>query len=165
MVEPVQVLITIGSNINREQNLPAALDLLGTWPGIRLVAVSPVYDTAPIGGRPDQPRFYNAAALVETALGPEALKQALRSIEAQLGRRRVADKYAPRPIDLDIAMYGRQVLGLNGRHIPDPEIVRFPHLALPLADIAPDWVHPELGVTLRDIARQMSFSEEEIQKL
>jgi 2-amino-4-hydroxy-6-hydroxymethyldihydropteridine diphosphokinase len=60
-----------------------------------------------------------------------------------LGRVRAVDKYAPRTIDLDIAFYGQQVIDLNGRHIPDPEIEKLPHLALPLADVAPNWVHPE----------------------
>ena len=104
-----------------------------------------------------QPPFFNAAALIETDLAPGALKEALLAIEDSLGRVRTADKYAPRPIDLDIALYGQHILGLNGRHIPDPD--------LPLADVAPDWLHPELGLTLAEIARGLHFSDKEIQKL
>jgi 2-amino-4-hydroxy-6-hydroxymethyldihydropteridine diphosphokinase len=66
------------------------------------------------------------------------LKRALLEIEARLGRVRQADKYAARTIDLDIAMYGLQVIDLEGRHIPDPDIARHPHVAVPLADVAPD---------------------------
>jgi 2-amino-4-hydroxy-6-hydroxymethyldihydropteridine diphosphokinase len=118
-----------------------------------------------VGGSANQPSFFNAAVLVETDLDPAALKQTLLSIERRLGRIRTEDKYAPRPIDLDIALYSQQVYELNGRHIPDPDLARFPHVLLPLVDVAPGWIHPELGVTLQEIMADLEFSEKEIQKL
>lgn len=78
----------------------------------------------------------------------------LRAIEAVLGRVRTADKNAPRPIDLDIALWGDRVIEdrAAGLVIPDPDILRWPHVAVPLADVAPDWVHPADGRTLAAIA-------------
>jgi len=81
---------------------------------------------------------------VETDLDPHELKAVLRGIEAELGRVRTDDKYAPRPIDLDIALYGQQVFELDGSPIPDPGVLRHPHVAAPLADVAPDWAYPEM---------------------
>lgn len=151
---PERVLITMGSNIARETNLPRALETLASLPELRVLAVSPVYETPPVGPEP-QPAYYNAAALIETDLTPTALRAVLRTIEAGLGRVRSADKFAPRPIDLDIAFFGDRVFDLEGRHIPDPDVLRFPHLAVPLADIAPAWRHPETGQTLAEIVAQL----------
>ncbi len=160
MTELHTVLISLGSNIDRERNLPQAIALLRRCPNIRLEAISPIYETKPVGGDPDQPAYFNAAVLLKTSLGPAALKGTLGKIEQALGRVRTADKYAPRPIDLDIAFYDGQVFDLEGRHIPDPDIVKYAHVAWPLADLASDWTHPELGVTLSEIAKNMIFLEE-----
>lgn len=165
MNEAKPVLITLGSNIERERNLPLALTMLDGHPHLELRAVSSTYETVAVGGRVDQPSFYNAAALIETTLGPAELKGALLAIEHKLGRVRTADKYAPRTIDLDIAFYDRDIIDVNGRRIPDPDVARFPHLALPLADVAPGWIHPELGKTLTEIANSLHFSNKEIRKL
>ena len=162
---PEQALVSLGSNIAPETNLPAAIAALQSRPDIRVLAVSPTYVSLPVGGANPQPLFHNAAMLIETALSPAALRQALREIEVSMGRVRSEDKYAARTIDLDLAMMGSQVLEVDGRHIPDPDIALHPHLALPLADIAPDWFHPELGRTLRQIADSMTYSAHEIRRL
>jgi GTP cyclohydrolase I len=159
-----RVLITLGSNVEREGNLRLALARLRRHPHITLRAVSPVYETAPVGSA-DQSPYFNAAVLVETDLRPAALRDALRAVERDLGRVRTEDKYAPRTIDLDIALYGDERISVDGSPIPDPDIARFPHLAIPLADVAPDWIHPEHGVTLCDIADGLSHSSTEIRKV
>jgi len=145
-----QVFIALGSNIAPEHNLLEAVHLLATH--CRVLAVSPVYETAPVGTL-NQPNFLNAAALIETDLPAADLKtQVLQPIEQVLGRIRTADKNAPRTIDLDIALYGEAVFDLGSRHIPDPDITRHAHVAIPLADLAPNLRHPETGQTLGDIA-------------
>ncbi len=161
----VPVLIALGSNIGRERNLPLAVAMLGRQPGIAVRAVSRVYESEPVGASEPQPPYFNAAVLAETSLDPSALKAALLGIEAALGRVRTADKYAARPIDLDIAFYGQEVFDLEGRHIPDPDVLRHAHVAVPLADVAPDWVHPECGLTLRQIAAGLGPSKEELHVL
>lgn len=147
-----RVFIALGSNINAERNLRAAVQQLAAR--FRLLAVSPVYETAPVG-RTDQPNFLNAAALVETDLAANDVKRVLLEIERELGRVRTSDKNAPRTIDLDIALFGDQALDLGRRHIPDPDIVQYAHIARPLADLAPELVHPETGQTLRRIAEDL----------
>ncbi len=86
------------------------------------------------------------------------LRSVLRDIEASLGRVRTADKFAPRPIDLDIALFGQLVVDLEGSPIPDPDLAPLPHVALPLADIAPEWILPATGETLAQIAARLAIT-------
>ena len=152
--------LSLGSNIEPETNLRTALELLAAQ--TRLISVSSVWETRP-AGLGGQPNFLNAAAVVETDLTAEQLKQeVLVSIEKRLGRVRQADKYAARPIDLDIILFNQDVFELGNRHIPDPEIVERPFVAIPLAEIAPDYKHPELGQTISEIARRFEVNKEEM---
>lgn len=149
------VLVMLGSNINKEINLPNAIETLRASPHIDVKAVSSTYETAPVrddGQLGDQPTFYNAAVLLSTSLPAADLRTTLRSIEYDLGRARVADKFAARAIDIDIAFYGQESMELAGNSLPDPDIVRHLYLAVPLADVAPTWVHPATGQTLRAVA-------------
>jgi 2-amino-4-hydroxy-6-hydroxymethyldihydropteridine diphosphokinase len=147
------VVIALGSNIAPGANLREAVQRLAAR--VHLIAVSPVYETKPVG-KTDQPNFLNAAALIETQRGAAELKdQVLSEIEQELGRTRTADKNAPRTIDLDITLYGDQVFDYGGRHIPDPDLLAYPHVAVPAADVAPTYRHPETGQTLYEIADGM----------
>ncbi len=150
----IPVFITLGSNLNPAQNLPWAVTLLQEQ--LDLIRVSHVYESAalgPDGQSLDQPGYLNAAVLVNVRddIQPKHFKhQMLRAIESTIGRVRTADKYAARPIDLDIALYGDLIIpSLN---IPDPEIFTRAHVALPLADLAPEHHHPISGQSLIDIA-------------
>ena len=149
-----QVVIALGSNINPRANLRRAVRLLGEQ--CHLLAVSRVYQTAPVGTL-DQANFLNAAVLVETGRTAAGLKQhVLSTIEQALGRVRTADKNAPRTIDLDIVLFGEDVLELGARHIPDPDLLKYPHVAVPVADVVPAWRHPETGETMRHIAERLA---------
>jgi 2-amino-4-hydroxy-6-hydroxymethyldihydropteridine diphosphokinase len=155
----MEVLITLGSNIDRERNIQRALAELERHPRLRVLAVSPVYVTPALGadGQPSgQADFANAAVRAETDLEPAALRQALRAIESAMGRVRTQDKFAPRPIDLDLAFYGREIIETEGRPLPDPDVLRFAHVAVPLADVAGEWVHPQTGQTLAEIAAALT---------
>lgn len=147
-----RALILLGSNIEREHNIPQALQRLSSHPALRFLASSGVYESAAVGGSRPQPIFSNSAVLIETAQNPTALRHTLRAIEAALGRVRTADKYAPRPIDLDIVLYDDFVGDVEGSRLPDPELLRFAHIAVPCAEIAPHWVHPVTGQTLQEIS-------------
>jgi 2-amino-4-hydroxy-6-hydroxymethyldihydropteridine diphosphokinase len=156
-----EVLISLGSNIEKEVNLPAAIALLRQHPDILVLAVSPLLESGAIaadGGRAAQPAYHNAAVRAETTLTPEELRAALRDIEARLGRVRSADKFAPRTIDLDLSFYGSviaadgSVAAADGKPLPDPDVLRFAHVAIPLAAVAGEWVHPATGETLAAIA-------------
>jgi len=142
--------ITLGSNLSPELNLRAAVQLLAGQCAV--LDVSPIYETEPVGTQP-QPRYLNAAVRLATPLTAEQLKaEVLTPIENALHRQRSADKFAPRTIDLDIALFDTAVLQLGSRAIPDPDILRYAHVAVPLADLAPDYRHPLTGQTLRQIA-------------
>lgn len=151
------VFITLGSNIAPETNLVRAAERLTGLLDVR--AFSRVYETPPINRDgaidADQDVFLNAAVLVDTAIPIVALKfDLLRLVEAEMGRVRGLDKFLPRPIDLDIALYGDLVLQGDGLPVtvPDPDILTRAHIALPLADLAPDYRHPVTGETLAAIA-------------
>ncbi len=167
-----QVFISLGSNVAPERNLPASLRLLAASEHMVLLAVSRVYETVPIGPagkiNPEQAKFLNAAVLAETALSHIQLKtDVLYPIEAELGRVRTTGRFAPRSIDLDIALYGNEIVRIYIERpegwpvkliIPDPDIERRAHVALPLADIGPDYVHPVAKVSLADIAARFRDS-------
>jgi 2-amino-4-hydroxy-6-hydroxymethyldihydropteridine diphosphokinase len=142
--------LSLGSNIEPETNMRAAVALLAELS--RLRALSSVWETLPLG-LVDQANFLNAAAIIETELtAPQLKAQVLSPIEQKLGRVRQADRNAPRPMDLDLMLFNRQVFELGDRHIPDPELLERPFVAIPLAEIAPNYVHPETGQTLKEIA-------------
>jgi len=156
MAEYHRVFVALGSNIDPERHLNGAVRLLAER--CKILAISPVYQTRPVG-TVDQPDFYNAAALIETNLSAAALKtQVLADIEQTLHRVRTSDKNAPRTIDLDIALFGSEILELGHRHIPDPDLLTYPHVAVPVADLAPQFVHPETGQTLQEIVHGMDLA-------
>jgi len=146
--DPVEVYVAVGSNIEPETNIPAALELLRR--AVEVTGVSRFYRTAALG-RPGDPDFANGAFRVRTTLGPRELKEkVLRPIEAQLGRERGADPSAPRTIDLDIALWGDEVIGEPGLRIPAADISR-PFVAAPLLELAPDYVLPDTGRPLSSV--------------
>ena len=151
----MRVLVSIGSNIEPARNLPRALALLRD--GTRVLEVSRVYATAAIGAA-GAPGFLNAAVLLETDLAPEELRErVLRPIESRLGRVRTNDRNAPRPIDLDIALFADLAVSdaERGLEIPNLDILRHAHVACPIAELAPDWRHPLDGRSLAEIATEL----------
>lgn len=149
-----RVVLILGSNIDKEWNLPRAVRLLAER--TKLVAVSAVYETAPVGTT-NQPLFFNAAALVETSLDAATLKHTvLAEIERLLKRVRTEDKNAPRTIDLDIVLFNDEVFEFNGRAVPDPDLQKFLHVAAPVADLLPDGVHPETDEKLADLVARLA---------
>jgi len=156
--QPNRVFVTLGSNIDPVANLQAAVARLSAHDAVTVVAVSPVYETAPVG-TVHQANFLNAAVLIETSASASALKSGvLQPVEQALGRVRTEDKNAARTIDPDIALLNHEVLDLASRHIPDPDILKYPHVAVPLADVAPYHIHPETGQALAEIARELPSS-------
>lgn len=148
-----RVFLTLGSNLSPEENLPAAILLLNSTVDVRVVKVSQVWESAPVGFL-NQPAFCNAAVLIETCRTPRELKfSILRQIEDRLGRvRDPANKNGPRTIDLDIGFFGDSVIAEENLIIPDPDIPQREFLATPLAELDADYVHPVLGQTLGEIA-------------
>jgi GTP cyclohydrolase I len=146
-----RAVISLGSNIDPGRNLPTALARIGAHPDLEVIATSPMYRTAAVGPR-GQPEFVNAAVLVETHLDPAALRGLMRSIEAEMGRRRTGESHAPRVIDLDVILCEDFSGEIGGTQVPDPDIGEHAHLAVPAADVAPDWGYGDDGTPLRVIA-------------
>ncbi len=154
--------LLLGSNIEPEKNLRAAVLLLCQFG--RVLRTSAVWETQPIG-RSDQSDYLNAALLLETRLSAKALRaEAIAQIEAELGRVRTKDKFAPRTIDIDIMLFNRDILDIGHRHIPDPEIMERPFVAVTLAEIDPEYVHPENNRTLEQIASTIDTKQAGMKK-
>jgi 2-amino-4-hydroxy-6-hydroxymethyldihydropteridine diphosphokinase len=154
---PELAFIALGSNIKPEKYLPLAvekLEIVG-----RLVAVSEVYQNPALGSTP-QPDFLNAAVLVESELPPLEIRTLLRDIEAELGRLRTEDKYAPRTIDLDLSLLGYTILNTPELTLPDPDLLSRTHLAVTLAELSPDFIHPLTQEPLCEIADRLRSEAE-----
>jgi 2-amino-4-hydroxy-6-hydroxymethyldihydropteridine diphosphokinase len=136
--------IGIGANLgDPAAQVRTAIGALAALPGTRLVAASSLYRTAPVGYTA-QPDFVNAAVLLDTALAPRALIEALQEVEARAGRSR-AFKDAPRALDLDLLLYDGQRIDEPGLVVPHPRLHERAFALAPLAEIDPDRVIPGRG--------------------
>jgi 2-amino-4-hydroxy-6-hydroxymethyldihydropteridine diphosphokinase len=144
------VYLSLGSNLgDRLAALRAALSALP--PAVTVLVESPVYETPPWGVA-DQPAFLNMAVQAETLLAPLALLAQLKHLETRLGRL-PSIRYGPRKIDLDILFYDNLVLDTPELTLPHPRLHERAFVLVPLADLAPDLVHPRLGKPVRDLLR------------
>jgi 2-amino-4-hydroxy-6-hydroxymethyldihydropteridine diphosphokinase len=158
-----RAFVSVGSNIEPAANVGAAIRLLAQ--ADKVVAISTVCLTPPIG-RPEQPPYYNCVVQIETRRAPADLKNGvLRGIEAQLGRRRTADKFAARPIDLDLIIYGDMTLASEDLTLPDPQILERPFLIAGLVELAPDLVLPGAQSPLATIAANLPHNNDGMQPL
>ncbi len=138
------VYLGLGSNISPQRNIPRAIQLIKE--AVQVITISKIWNTPAVGT--EGPNFLNAAIAVQTDLSPERLKsEVTRRIEDQLGRVRTEDKNAPRPIDIDILIYDHRLF--------DPQIWTLVHLAVPLAELVPSYIHPETGETLAQTAQRL----------
>ena len=149
----VTAFISIGSNIDPELNIEKAVMLLSQKTSI--TGVSTFYKTKAFD-RDGQPMFLNGVICIETDIKPIELKQnVLRVIEKSLGRIRSEDKSAARTIDLDIIIYNQMKIHDHELNIPDPSIEERPFLAIPLYELSPDLILPEISRSIREIANFM----------
>jgi GTP cyclohydrolase IV len=144
-----RVAIAVGSNLgDRQGNIASALARLRAF--VELTRVSSTYDTVPVGVGP-QPDFLNLACVGTTALSPRELHAALENVERFVGRRQNGDR-GPRAIDLDLLLYDDLVVAEHGLFIPHPGLTERAFVLVPLAEIAPDLVHPVARRRMAELA-------------
>ncbi|MCX7911361.1 MAG: 2-amino-4-hydroxy-6-hydroxymethyldihydropteridine diphosphokinase [Dehalococcoidales bacterium] len=149
MTDMVTAYLSLGSNLgNRQENLDMALKLLSQR--MRLGKISSIYDTEPVGDI-KQPRFLNLCCEVFTRLSPEGLLALAKGIEGKMGRRGRSGE--PRPIDIDILLYGDAVINTPDLVIPHPRMAERAFVLVPLAEIAPSVVHPVLKKTIKELRK------------
>lgn len=150
--ELVAVYLSLGSNLgDREKNIAQALELL--TPKVSIDRTSSLYETEPVGHL-EQPRFLNAVCRATTRLTPWELLDLVKGIEEALGRL-PSFPNAPRPIDIDIIFYADQVINSPRLTIPHPRLEERAFVLIPLAEIAPDLVHPASRRKVRELVKEV----------
>jgi 2-amino-4-hydroxy-6-hydroxymethyldihydropteridine diphosphokinase len=156
------IILALGGDLAGDYpSLEALLEAaLSSFPraGLRIVRRSGWWRSA-AWPDPSQPAYLNGVAIVETALSPPDLMAAIHALESAFGRKRGAPN-APRTLDIDLVAYGRRVIERPGISVPHPRAAERRFVMGPLAEIAPDWVHPTLGRTAADLAAAASVGRD-----
>ncbi len=153
------ILVAIGANLPAPDGAPPletcrrAAARLAALPGLRLAGVSRWFETAPVPPS-GQPNYVNGVARLEGAAEPAALLAALHGIEAAFGRER-GEANAARTLDLDLIAIGALIRDAPDPVLPHPRAHRRAFVMVPLAEVAPDWVHPRLGLTATALAARL----------
>jgi 2-amino-4-hydroxy-6-hydroxymethyldihydropteridine diphosphokinase len=145
--------VGLGSNMgDRERMLWSAVHMLAFNPEVEVVAVSSIRETDPVGFA-DQPRFLNAAVALDTELEPRPLLELLMAVERELGRTRDGPRFGPRTIDLDLLLYGDEVVDEPGLTLPHPRLHERRFVLEPLAELDDELTVPEKGAVQALLAR------------
>jgi len=156
---PHTAYIALGSNMgDRELNLLRATAEIGRLPDSRITGLSGFYDTDPVGPVA-QERFLNAALRLETELAPAALLAELQRIETNVFHRKRTVTWGPRPMDLDILLYDDLAMAEESLTIPHPRLHERRFVLAPLAELAPDLVHPLLDRRIDDLLASLDSAE------
>jgi 2-amino-4-hydroxy-6-hydroxymethyldihydropteridine diphosphokinase len=145
-----QVYIGVGSNMgNKKENFLEAIDRLAKLPDTKVLKESSLYESEPLGDSKDW--YVNGAIEIETKFKPEMLLKKFKNIERAMGRKKVKKRWGARIIDLDILLFDAVVMKKKNLKIPHPEMPNRKFVLVPLSEIAPQVVHPELGVTITEL--------------
>lgn len=137
--------VSLGSNINKEQSIRAALDEMAKRYG--QLRLSPVYETAAVGFEGDA--FYNLVVTFETDLSAAELHLQMREIEDQCGRIRGPNKFDNRTLDADLLMLGNEVGDASGKQLPRDDVLKYAFVLKPMVDLEPELPHPETGKSVQ----------------
>jgi 2-amino-4-hydroxy-6-hydroxymethyldihydropteridine diphosphokinase len=156
----VPAYIGLGSNLgDRGANILSAVAELGKIDGVEVVQVSSMMDNPAAGGPENSPAFMNAAAEIETSLGSHSLMDQLMEIERKMGRVRRL-KWEPRIIDLDLLLYDDAIVSTDELMVPHPLMHERKFVLVPMAEIAPDAVHPAMRMTMKGLLEDLLQREQ-----
>ena len=150
-----RVFIGVGSNEgDRFASISTAVQVLGAQRGIRVMQMATITETEPVGGPPQGP-YLNTVVEAETSLGPFELLKILKAIEHQAGRVPSAERWAPRPIDLDLLLYGEETIASPELSVPHPRMHERAFVLEPLAQLAPEFIHPTQRRTIASLRHDL----------
>lgn len=141
------VVLSIGSNIDREKNIQYAVRTLRDW--YPELDISPVYETSAVGF--DGPSFFNLIVGFQTDQPLQEITRALKDIEVRAGRVRGPKKFDSRVLDIDVVLYGNEDHRARGINVPRDEIEKYAFVLKPLADVYPKLLHPVIGQSFHDM--------------
>ena len=151
-----EVAIALGSNLGESRNiLASSLMTLDKISGIEVKKKSSWYQTIPIG--PPQPDYINSCAILKVTLNPEELLKTLLEVEIKFGRQR-REKWGARTLDLDVILFDNIIYNTPGLEIPHPRMRERGFVLVPLAEIAPEWVDPITGKTIKQLLQFIDTS-------
>ncbi|MDY0262228.1 2-amino-4-hydroxy-6-hydroxymethyldihydropteridine diphosphokinase [Syntrophotalea acetylenica] len=152
----ITAYLALGSNLgNRLACLRGARRALHRPPLIRVVAASPIYETAPVGGPAGQSPYLNAVLRVETLLSAAELLAEALAVEKLFGRRRT-ERWGPRTLDVDLLLFGDEIHRQADLTIPHPRLHQRAFVLVPLRDLSPGLLHPLLGQTVEEMMARLS---------
>jgi len=151
----IPVFISVGSNHNHERNLTEAIKKLKDFSKLR--GISHTYKSKDVQKESDPTFFYNKVIEIDTRLSYNELRSRLKSIEVDLGRE--PGNKVQVPIDLDILTYDNDAFFNQGKQIPDPNLIKYNYIAIPLKELAPDFRHPASGISIEDIIDQLTDNQ------
>lgn len=154
--------LSLGSNLgDRATNLIEAKRRIAGIPGVHIVAQSPLYETEPVGVKPEYKdiEFLNAILVIESIKPPSELHLLLKNVERDIGRQRTTDKYAPRTVDIDLIYAGDETIDRAGLKIPHPMWAKRRFVLQPLSDVRPNLILPGADKTVAQILAAMPKGE------
>lgn len=158
-----KAVIGLGANLGDPlQTLRLALDLLSRTPGLSLSTASRFFETQPVGGESGQPRYVNAVAVAYSQVNAHKTLELLQKIEDELGRTRQR-VWAARTLDLDLLAFDDQVMMTERLILPHPRMTVRQFVVEPLFEIAPDWVHPQLGWSVTRLRDHLRTTDKNVQ--
>ncbi len=147
----ITTYIAMGSNMGDRLNyLEETISCFWLYRQLKMKKASSIYETAPLG-KTDQPSFLNCVLEIDTIFTPQTLLGTMQVVENRLGRQRT-EKWGPRTIDLDVLLYGDQLINTPGFIVPHPRMSERAFVMIPLIEIAPDLIHPVFKKTIKELA-------------